>query len=153
MTITGGTNFGGGNAQMTTPDTFCNSQGQVYWQQNIDANTIIKIVKGDEAIKNYTTPKNINYVYYTSSDADSTYQFSFTSSSGTTTTGKTGNDANKQNNNDYNNNDFNQRDKDFKKSDNNDNNDNDIDDGTENLGKYINICIYYLFISIFSFIL
>ena len=74
----------------------------------------------NEAIKNYTTPKNINYVYYTSSDADSTYQFSFTSSSGTTTTGKTGNDANKQNNNDHNNNnDFNQRDKDFKKSDNN----------------------------------
>ena len=55
---------------------------------NVSSNGIVKIVSGNNVIKSYTAPKNIGYLYYTSPNADSTYQFSIDSSSGNTNPGQ-----------------------------------------------------------------
>ena len=76
MSITGGTIFGGGNAGMINPTGWQNSQGKIYQQGQVGANSEINVVSGSTNIKTYVTPKNINYIYYSSPSVDSNYKFS-----------------------------------------------------------------------------
>ena len=88
MTISGATLFAGGNAGMVNPNNWKNTQNKILGQYSVNANGIVKIVSGNNVIKSYTAPKNIGYLYYTSPNADSTYQFSIDSSSGNTNPGQ-----------------------------------------------------------------
>ena len=97
MTITGGTVFGGGNAQMVNPSSWSNSQNKIYGQNSVSANGVVNIMSGTTTIKSYTSPKNVGYLYYTSPNVDSTYKFSI-SSSGTTTPGNNEPQGNGNNN-------------------------------------------------------
>ena len=81
VTISGATFFGAGNAGMSNPNNWKNSQNKIFGQYSVNSNGIIKIVSGSNTIKSYTSPKNIAYLYYTSPTADSSYQFSVDSSS------------------------------------------------------------------------
>ena len=81
VTISGATFFGAGNAGMSNPNNWKNSQNKIYGQYSINSNGIIKIVSGSNTIKSYTSPKNIAYLYYTSPTVDSSYQFSVDSTS------------------------------------------------------------------------
>ena len=81
VTISGATFFGAGNAGMSNPNNWKNSQNKIFGQYSVNANGVIKIVSGSNTIKSYTSPKNIAYLYYTSPTADSSYQFSVDSSS------------------------------------------------------------------------
>ena len=76
MSITGGTIFGGGNAGMINPTGWQNSKGKIYQQGQVGANSEINVVSGSTNIKTYVTPKNINYIYYSSPSVDSNYKFS-----------------------------------------------------------------------------
>ena len=76
MSITGGTIFGGGNVGMINPTGWQNSQGKIYQQGQVGANSEINVVSGSTNIKTYVTPKNINYIYYSSPSVDSNYKFS-----------------------------------------------------------------------------
>ena len=98
MSITGGTFFGGGNAQMTNPSSWGNTQNKIYGQNSVSANGIVNITSGTSTIKSYTSPRNIGYLYYTSPNVDSTYKFSI-SSSGSTTPGNNNNGQFPGNNN------------------------------------------------------
>ena len=89
MTITGGTLFCGGNAQMGNPSSWSNSQNKIYGQNSVSANGIVNIMSGTTTIKSYTSTKNVGYLYYTSPNVDSTYKFSV--STGSTTPGNTKN--------------------------------------------------------------
>ena len=89
MTITGGTLFCGGNAQMGNPSSWSNSQNKIYGQNSVSANGIVNIMSGTTIIKSYTSTKNVGYLYYTSPNVDSTYKFSV--STGSTTPGNTNN--------------------------------------------------------------
>ena len=86
MSITGGTIFGGGNAGMINPTGWQNSQGKIYQQGQIGANSVINIMSGSTNIKSYITPKNINYIYYSSSNVDSNYKFSISNTGSNTNT-------------------------------------------------------------------
>ena len=97
MTITGGTLFCGGNAQMGNPSSWSNSQNKIYGQNSVSANGIVNIMSGTTTIKSYTSTKNVGYLYYTSPNVDSTYKFSI-SSSGTTTPGNNEPQGNGNNN-------------------------------------------------------
>ena len=81
VTISGATFFGAGNAGMSNPNNWKNTQNKIFGQYSVNANGVIKIVSGSNTIKSYTSPKNIAYLYYTSPTADSSYQFSVDSSS------------------------------------------------------------------------
>ena len=81
VTISGATFFGAGNAGMSNPNNWKNSQNKIFGQYSVNTNGVIKIVSGSNTIKSYTSPKNIAYLYYTSPTADSSYQFSVDSSS------------------------------------------------------------------------
>ena len=81
MSITGGTLFGGGNARMTNPSYWKNSQNKIYGSNSVSANSVINVMSGTSTIKSYTAPKNVGYLYYTSPDANSNYKFSIGSSS------------------------------------------------------------------------
>ena len=83
VAITGGTFFGGGNAGMTRPDSWSNSQNKINGQNSVNANRVVNIMSGSNIIKSYTSPKNIGYLYYTSPNVDSTYKFSISTSSPT----------------------------------------------------------------------
>ena len=102
LTITGGTLFAGGNYGMTQIDRDAtNSQKYIYKTSTYNANNVIYIVSDDTTIRTITIPKNIQYLYYTSPNVDSTYSFSesagsntasnseSTSSSDTSSTGST----------------------------------------------------------------
>ena len=82
MSITDGTLFGGGNAGMTNPTSWKNSQNKIYGSNSVSANSVVNIMSGTTTIKSYTTPKNVGYLYYTSPDVDSNYKFSIDGSSG-----------------------------------------------------------------------
>ena len=97
MTITGGTLFCGGNAQMGNPSSWSNSQNKIYGQNSVSANGIVNIMSGTTTIKSYTSTKNVGYLYYTSPNVDSTYKFSI-SSPGTTTPGNNESQGNDNNN-------------------------------------------------------
>ena len=90
VSITGGTVFGGGNAQMVNPAGWSNTQNKIYGQNSVSSNGVVNIMSGTTTIKSYTSPKNVGYLYYTSPNVDSTYKFSI-SSSGSTTPGNNGN--------------------------------------------------------------
>ena len=77
LTISGGTILAGGNHAMTQIDRIAsNSQKYIYSTNSYSANKEISIVSGDTTIRSITIPKNIQYLYYTSPNVDSTYQFS-----------------------------------------------------------------------------
>ena len=81
FSITGGTFFGGGNAQMANPSSWSNTQQKIYGQNSVSANNVVNIMSGSNIIKSYTSPKNIGYLYYTSPNVDTTYKFSVSSQS------------------------------------------------------------------------
>ena len=81
FSITGGTFFGGGNAQMANPSSWSNTQQKIYGQNSVSANNVINIMSETNIIKSYTSPKNVGYLYYTSPNVDSTYKFSVSSQS------------------------------------------------------------------------
>ena len=81
LSITGGTFFGGGNAQMANPSSWSNTQQKIYGQNSVSANNVVNIMSGSNIIKSYTSPKNIGYLYYTSPNVDTTYKFSVSSQS------------------------------------------------------------------------
>ena len=98
LSITGGTFFGGGNAQMANPSSWSNTQQKIYGQNSVGANSVVNIMSGSNIIKSYTSPKNVGYLYYTSPSADSTYKFSISSSSGSTIPGNNEEQGNENNN-------------------------------------------------------
>lgn len=53
-----------------------NSQKYIYSTNSFSANKIIYILSDDTTIRTITIPKNIQYLYYTSPNLDSTYSFS-----------------------------------------------------------------------------
>ena len=76
LTISGGTLFAGGNQGMTQIDRQAsNSQKFIKSSTSYNANQVIYIVNGDTTIRQITIPKNIQYLYYTSPDVDSSYKF------------------------------------------------------------------------------
>ena len=82
LTISGGTLFAGGNQGLTQIDRQAsNSQKYIKSSTSYNANQVIYIVDGDTTIRKITIPKNIQYLYYTSPDVDSSYQFSTTAGS------------------------------------------------------------------------
>ena len=95
LTISGGTVFAGGNQGMTQLDNSrqtSNSQQFIKSSTSYNANQVIYILNGDNTIREITIPKNIQYLYYTSSDVDSSYKFSTTtgSNSGSTSQSTSG---------------------------------------------------------------
>lgn len=52
-----------------------NSQNYIYSTNWYSANKEISIVSGDTTIRSITIPKKIQYLYYTSPNVDSIYQF------------------------------------------------------------------------------
>ena len=77
LTINGGTILAGGNHAMTQIERIAsNSQKYIYSTNSYSANKIIYIVSDDTTIRKITIPKNIQYLYYTSPNLDSTYSFS-----------------------------------------------------------------------------
>ena len=90
MSISGCTLFLGGNAGMVNPANWKNSQNKIYGQNSVNSNGVISIMSGSNYIKNYTAPKNIGYLYYTSPYVDSTYKFSISGSSGSSNQGYDG---------------------------------------------------------------
>lgn len=89
LTINRGTFFAGGNAGMVMPSNFVNSQGKIYGSNSVTSNYYVNIMSGSTTIKSYKAPKNIAYLYYTSSSVDSSYKFSISSSSTSTNNGET----------------------------------------------------------------
>ena len=77
LTITGGTLLAGGNYAMTQIDRDAtNSQKYISKTNSYSANKVIYIVSDDTTIRTITIPKNIQYLYYTSPNVDSSYSFS-----------------------------------------------------------------------------
>ena len=77
LTISGGTLLAGGNQGMTQIDRQAsNSQKYITLKSSYSANQVIYILNGDTIIREIKTPKNIQYLYYSSSDVDSSYKFS-----------------------------------------------------------------------------
>ena len=95
LTISGGTLFAGGNQGMTQLDNnrqTSNTQQFITSSTSYNANQVIYILNGDNTIREITIPKDIQYLYYTSSDVDSSYKFSTTagSNSGSTSESTSG---------------------------------------------------------------
>ena len=61
---------------MSNPNNWKNSQNKIYGQNSVTANQYVNIMSGSNAIKSYYAPKNVGYLYYTSSEVDSNYKFS-----------------------------------------------------------------------------
>ena len=76
--ITGGTVLAGGSQGMEPIHQSANtiSQNFIYSTKSYSANKVISIKSGDETIRTITIPKQINYLFYTSSDTNSNYKFS-----------------------------------------------------------------------------
>ena len=75
MSITGGTIFAGGNSGRINSSDFQNSQGNIYQQGKIGANSDIDVMSGNAIIQTYISPKKVNYIYYSSPSVDSNYKF------------------------------------------------------------------------------
>ena len=79
LTISGGTLLAGGNQGMTQIDKEAsNSQKYISSKNSYTANQVVYILNGDTTIREITIPKNIQYLYYTSSDVGDSYTFSTT---------------------------------------------------------------------------
>ena len=77
LIISGGTLLAGGNQGMTQIDRQAtNSQKYIKSSTSYNTNKVIYIVNGETTIREITIPKNIQYLYYTSPNVDSSYQFS-----------------------------------------------------------------------------
>ena len=77
LTINGGTILDGGNHAMTQIERVAsNSQKYIYSTKSFTANEKIYIVSDETTIRTITIPKNIQYLYYTSPNLDSSYSFS-----------------------------------------------------------------------------
>ena len=82
ITISGGTLLAGGNQGMTQIDRQAsNSQKYISSKTSYNGNQVVYIVKGGTTIREISIPKNIQYLYFTSSDVDSSYKFSTTAGS------------------------------------------------------------------------
>ena len=70
--ITGGTVLAGGSQGMEPIHQSANtiSQNFIYSTKSYSANKVISIKSGDETIRTITIPKQINYLFYTSSDTN-----------------------------------------------------------------------------------
>ena len=91
LTITGGTILAGGSQGMEPihKSSQTISQKFIYSTDTYQANKELSIKDGDNTIRTFTTPKRINYLFYTSKDTTSNYKFS---------EGKTYNNSNKSSN-------------------------------------------------------
>ena len=77
LTISGGTLLAGGNQGMTQIDKQAsNSQKYISSKTSYTANQVVYILNDDTTIREIKIPKNIEYLYYTSADVDSSYKFS-----------------------------------------------------------------------------
>ena len=82
LTISGGTLLAGGNQGMTQIDRQAqNSQKYISSSGSFSSNQNVYILSDDTTIRTLTIPKNIQYIYYTSPNVDSTYKFSTTAGS------------------------------------------------------------------------
>ena len=77
LTISDSTVLAGGNQGMN-PIHQGNTINQqyIYTTQSFSSNKEISIKNGDSVVKTITIPKNVRYVFYTSKDTTSNYQFS-----------------------------------------------------------------------------
>ena len=79
LTISGGTILAGGNQRMTQIDKQAsNSQKYISSYNTYTTNQVVYIVNGGTTIREITIPKNIESLYYTSSDVGDSYKFSTT---------------------------------------------------------------------------
>ena len=79
LTISGGTILAGGNQKMTQIDKQAsNSQKYITSKNSYTTNQVVYIVNGGTTIREITIPKNIESLYYTSSDVGDSYTFSTT---------------------------------------------------------------------------
>ena len=79
LTISGGTILAGGNQRMTQIDKQAsNSQKYISSYNTYTTNQVVYIVNGGTTIREITIPKNIESLYYTSSDVGDSYKFSST---------------------------------------------------------------------------
>ena len=79
LTISGGTILAGGNQKMTQIDKQAsNSQKYISSKNSYTTNQVVYIVNGGTTIREITIPKNIESLYYTSSDVGDSYKFSTT---------------------------------------------------------------------------
>ena len=86
LTISGGTLLAGGNQGMTQIDRQAqNSQKYISNSGSFSSNQKVYILSDDTTIRELTIPKNIQYIYYTSPNVDSTYKFSTTTGSNSPT--------------------------------------------------------------------
>ena len=78
LTITGGTILAGGSQGMEPihKSSQTISQKFIYSTDTYQANKELSIKDGDNTIRTFTTPKKINYLFYTSKDTTSNYKFS-----------------------------------------------------------------------------
>ena len=78
LTITGGTILAGGSQGMEPIHRSSRtiSQNFIYSTDSYQANKELSIKDGDNTIRTFTTPKKINYLFYTSKDTTSNYKFS-----------------------------------------------------------------------------
>ena len=77
LTISGGTLLAGGNQGMTQIDRQAsNLQYYITSKTSYSTNQVIYIVNDDTTIREIKIPKNIQSLYYTSSEVDSSYKFS-----------------------------------------------------------------------------
>ena len=75
--ITGGTVIAGGGQGMDPVHNSAStiSQNFIYTTTSFNANKEINIKSGDNIIKTIVTPKQINYLFYTSKDTNTNYKF------------------------------------------------------------------------------
>ena len=86
LTISGATLLAGGNQRMTQIDRQAsNSQKYISSKTSYTANQVVYILNDDTTIREIKIPKNIQYLYYTSADVDSSYKFSTTAGSDSNT--------------------------------------------------------------------
>ena len=76
--ITGGTVLAGGGQGMSPVHNSARtiSQNFIYTTSSFNGNKEISIKSGDSIIKTIITPKQINYLFYSSKDTNTTYKFS-----------------------------------------------------------------------------
>ena len=95
LTISGATLLAGGNQRMTQIDKQAsNSQKYISGKTSYTANQIVYILKDDAIIREIKIPKNIEYLYYTSADVDSSYKFSTTGGSDSNSSSNDNSDSN-----------------------------------------------------------
>ena len=95
LTISGATLLAGGNQGMTQIDRQAsNSQKYISSKTSYTANQVVYILNDDTTIREIKIPKNIQYLYYTSADVDSSYKFSTTAGSDSNNSSNDNSDSN-----------------------------------------------------------